>query len=271
MSDIQYEQDGAIALITLNAPERMNTYNVAMHHALHDAIAQADIDNSVRVIVVTGAGRAFCAGADISQGFAGAGFANAAPKLDGIDRDYGGILNLRIFECDTPIIAAVNGVAVGIGATMLLPMDIKIVSSKAKFAFPFTRRGIVYDGAASWFLPRIVGFSRAQEWGLTGRIILPDEAKAAGMIHEVVEPEQVMTRAMALAHDIAVNVSPESAAQNKRLLRESLLGGGDYSGGPMRSHMLESERLTHHFKSADCIEGVTAFFEKRAPQFKDRG
>ena len=270
MSDVQYKQDGAIALITLDAPERMNSYNVAMHHALHDAIVKADTDNSVRVIVVTGAGRAFCAGADISQGFAAAGFAEEAPKLDGIDRDYGGMLNLRIFECDTPIIAAVNGVAVGIGATMLLPMDIKIVSSKAKFAFPFTRRGIVYDGAASWFLPRIVGFSRAQEWGLTGRIILPEEAKSAGMIHEIVEPDAVLDRAMELARDMAVNVAPESAAQNKRLMRESLLGGGEYGGGPMRSHMKESEILSRHFVSEDCIEGVTAFLQKRPPKFNDR-
>ncbi len=270
MNTVLYERDGAIALITLNRPDQMNSYNVALHNDLYAAIETADADKSVRVIVITGAGRAFCAGADISGGFGGAGFAETAPKIDGISRDYGGMMNLRIFECDTPIIAAVNGVAVGIGATMLLPMDIKIVSSKAKFAFPFTRRGIAYDGAASWFLPRIVGFSRAQEWAITGRLILPDEALAAGMIHQIAEPEDVLTRAMDLARDLAVNISPESAAQNKRLLREAMLGGGEYGGGPMRSHMLESEQLERLFVSEDCTEGVKSFLEKRAPKFNDR-
>lgn len=270
MSEVLYAQDGAIAVITLNRPEKMNAYNVALHTALHDAIDKADRDNSVRVMVITGAGKAFCAGADISQGFTGGGLSTGAPVLDGIDRDYGGILNLRTFEADTPIIAAVNGVAVGIGATMLLPMDIKIVSSKAKFAFPFGRRGIVYDGAASWFLPRIVGMTRAQEWVLTGRLILPDEALSAGMISQIVEPEDVLNTAMDLARDLATNVSPESAAHNKQLLRQSLLGGGEYGGGPMRAHMAESERLTRMFTAHDCHEGVQAFLEKRAPKFKDR-
>lgn len=270
MTVITYAQTGAIAVITLNRPEKMNAYNVELHTQLHDAIDKADRDNSVRVMVVTGAGKAFCAGADISQGFTGGGFAAGAPVLDGIERDYGGILNLRTFECDTPIIAAVNGVAVGIGATMLLPMDIKIVSSKAKFAFPFSRRGIVYDGAASWFLPRIVGVSRAQEWVLTGRLILPDEALAAGMINQIVEPEDVLKTAMALAEDMAVNVSPESAAHIKQLAREALLNGPEYGGGPMRAHMAESERLMKMFPAHDCVEGVQAFLEKRAPKFKDR-
>ena len=270
MSILKYEQDGAVVLITLNRPEHMNSYNVPMHHAIYEAIEKADKDNSVRAIVVTGAGRAFCAGADISQGFTKIGFDQNPPQIDGIDRDFGGMLNLRIFECDTPIIAAVNGSAVGIGATMLLPMDIKVASKKAKFAFPFTRRGIVYDGAASWFLPRIVGLSRAQEWGLTGRIILAPEAQAAGMLHELTEPEDVLTRAMEIANDIAANVSPESAAHNKQLLRASMLNGPEYGGGPMRAHMMESERLMKMFKAHDCIEGVKSFLEKRAPEFKDR-
>lgn len=270
MENVIYEQDGAVVTLTLYRPEQMNSYNVALHNDLYAAIDKADLDKSVRVIVVTGAGRAFCAGADISEGFEAIGFDKDAPQIDGIDRDYGGMLNLRIFECDTPIIAAVNGHAVGIGSTMLLPMDLKIASSKAKFAFPFTRRGIVYDGAASWFLPRIVGFTRAQDWGLTGRIILADEALRAGMLTEVVEPDKVLPRAMALAHDIAVNVSPESAAHNKQLLRASMLGGPEYGGGPMRNHMMESERLMKMFGAHDCQEGVKAFLEKRAPRFKDR-
>lgn len=270
MSLVIYEKKGAIALLTLNKPERMNSYDVPMHDAIFEAVAKADADNSVRVIVITGAGRAFCAGADISDGFEGIGTNAKAPTLDGIDRDLGGILNLHLFECDTPIIAAVNGAAVGIGATMLLPMDIKVVSKKAKFAFPFSRRGISYDGAASFFLPRIVGLSRAQEWALTGRIILADEAKSAGMVHEVVEPEEVLSRAMEIATDIAENVSPESAARNKQLLRASMYSGPEYDGTAMRAHMMESKSLMKMFNSDDCQEGVQAFFDKRAPKFKDR-
>lgn len=270
MENVIYEQDGAIAVITLNRPEHMNSYNVPLHDALLAAIDKADNDRSVRVIVVTGAGRAFCAGADISEGFGAIGFDQDTLEVDGIPRDRGGVLNLRIFECDTPVIAAVNGHAVGIGSTMLLPMDIKIASSKAKFAFPFTRRGIVYDGVASWFLPRIVGLTRAQNWALTGRIILADEALNAGMLSEVVEPESVLPRAMEIARDIAVNVSPESAALNKQLVREGLLNGPEYGGGPMRNHMMESKHLAKLFHEHDCIEGVNAFLEKRDPKFKDR-
>lgn len=271
MSTVKYEVENKIAVITLNRPEMMNAYNVELHKELLAAIVKADEDKSVRVMVVTGAGKMFCAGADISMGFAGGGLANEEQVLDGIGRDFGGMLNLRIFECDTPIIAAVNGHAVGIGATMLLPMDIKIVSSKTKFAFPFGRRGIVFDGAASFFLPRIVGLSKAQEWIIKGDKITADEALSAGMISEVVEPEDVLTRAMELAQDIAVNVSPESSALNKQLIRASVYGDTRYGSPAMSAHMAESKELMERFQSDDCREGVTAFFEKRSPEFKDRG
>lgn len=267
MSVLKYEQDGAIVTLTLNRPEKMNAYNGDMHFALLEAFDKADNDPSVRVIVITGSGKAFCAGADISQGFGGV--SGEAPIIDGVSRDYGGMLNLRIFECDTPIIAAINGAAVGVGATMLLPMDIKIASTKSKFAFPFGRRGIVFDGAASFFLPRIVGLTKAQEWILKGDIILADEALSAGMLSEVVETEEVLPRAMALAKDIAQNVSPQSAAINKQLLRASMYGGGKYGDPAMNAHMLESAHLERRFVSPDCMEGVKSFLEKRAPQFED--
>jgi len=270
MSTVKYERDGAIAIITLNRPDAMNAYSVALHHDLYAAIEKADMDNSVRAMVITGAGRAFCAGADISDGFSGGGFDQAPPVLDGVTRDFGGMLNIRLFECDTPVIAAVNGAAIGIGSTMLLPMDIKIASSKAKFAFPFGRRGIVFDGAASFFLPRIVGLSKCQEWILKGDYISAQEALTAGMLSEVVEPDQVFPRAMELAGDIAVNVSPTSVARNKRLIRASMYGGGIYGDPAMNAHMLESADLAKMFTAHDCTEGVTAFLEKRAPKFKDR-
>ena len=230
----------------------------------------ADADPSVRVIVITGAGRAFCAGADISGGFASAGVDKVPEMHEGEMRDAGGILNLAVFECDTPIIAAVNGAAVGIGATMLCPMDIRIGSNRAKYAFPFARRGIACDGAASWFLPRLVGFAKANEWILKAGFIRADELQQAGFFSEICEPEEVLPRALELARDIAVNCSPTSTANNKRLLRASMLGGGTLGDAPFELHMMESKMLNKAFVSPDCAEGVKSFLEKRAPQFKDR-
>lgn len=265
-------QDG-VRLITLNRPEKMNAYNVALHKALHDAIDAADHDPKARVIVITGAGKAFCAGADISEGFTGAGLAEAPPQIDGMNRDYGGILALRIYHCDTPIIAAINGVAVGIGATMTLPMDIKILSNKARMGFPFARRGIVFDAASSWFLPRMVGFAKAQEWIAKGEIFTAQTAFDAGLVSELAAPEDVLPRAMEIAKDIAQNCSPESTARNKQLMRASQMNSFDYGSGPqtgpMGAHMAESAILQKAFVSHDCLEGVQAFLEKRAPKFAD--
>ncbi len=263
-------QTPSVMLLTLNRPEAMNSYNMALHTAMLDAIQSADADPSVRVIVITGAGRAFCAGADISEGFASSGVDNVPEMHEGVMRDAGGILNLAVFECDTPIIAAVNGAAVGIGATMLCPMDIRIASKKSKFAFPFARRGIVCDGAASWFLPRLVGFAKANEWILKASILTADELHKGGFLSEVCEPEEVLPRALDLGRDIAVNCSPTSTANNKRLLRASMLGGGTLGDAPFGLHMMESEMLAKAFVSEDCAEGVQSFLEKRPPQFKDR-
>ncbi len=267
---ILVKDDGAVRIITLNRPEKMNAYNVTLHNALNDAIIEADKDNIVRVIVITGAGKAFCAGADISQGFGGAGLADAAVVLDGVERDFGGILALTIFECDTPIIAAINGVAVGIGATMTLPMDIKIASETMRMGFPFARRGIVFDAASSWFLPRIIGWAKAQELIVRGHIFGAEDALSMGLVSEVLPQAQVLPRAMELAQDIAANCSPTSMANNKRLLRASQLNTNPFGGGAMGAHMAESVLLTEAFKSADCKEGVKAFLEKRPAQFPAR-
>ena len=266
------EQVPSIALLTMNKAESMNSYNMELHSALLETIQAADKDLSVRVIVVTGAGRAFCAGADISGGFGGANLDSGmgVEAVNGVNRDAGGILNLAIFECDTPIIAAINGAAVGIGATMTLAMDLRIASKKSKFAFPFARRGIVFDGAASWFLPRLVGFAKANEWILKGQIMMAQELYDGGLISELCEPEDVLPRSLEVARDIAVNCSPTSVSNNKQLLRASMLAHGSLDDAPYNMHIMESAMLQKAFVSADCAEGVQSFLEKRAPKFKDR-
>jgi enoyl-CoA hydratase/carnithine racemase len=259
-------ETASIAILTLNRPDSMNSFNIQMCEELIEAYKALDEDNSVRVIVVTGAGHAFCAGADISQGF---GTVAGATIHNGIARDRGGELVLSMFDCKTPIIAAVNGHAVGVGATMLLPMDLRIASSKAKFAFPFARRGIMFDGASSWFLPRLVGFAKTQEWILKGDILKADDLYRAGLVSEIKEPEDVLSYSLSIARDIAKNCSPTSTIQNKRLLKASMLGFGAMDEAPFKAHMEESALLEKAFLSEDCREGVMAFFEKRDPSFND--
>ncbi len=263
-------ENAAVAILTLNRPEAMNSFNLAMHRELQQAYADLDADSSVRVIVVTGAGRAFCAGADISSGFDGAGLSTAPTMHEDVARDAGGELVLDMFKVETPIIGAINGHAVGIGATMTMPMDLRICSEKTKWAFPFARRGIVFDGAASWFLPRLVGWAKANEWILKADIIKADEMYRAGYVSEVHPPEAVLPKALDLARDIAANCSPTSTASNKRLLRNSMMGYGLLEEAAFTAHIEESKLLNAAFVSEDCQEGVKAFLEKRAPKFSDR-
>lgn len=263
-------KDSSVAILTLNRPDALNSFNTTMFRELQAAYKELDVDSSVRVIVVTGAGRAFCAGADISDGFGSAGLSVEPTFHEGVSRDAGGELVLDMFKVDTPIIGAINGHAVGVGATMTMAMDIRICSEKTKWAFPFARRGIVFDGAASWFLPRLVGWAKANEWILKADVISPDEMYRAGYVSEVQAPEKVLPRALDLARDIAQNCSPTSTANNKRLLRNSMMGYGVLEEAAFMAHIEESKYLNKAFVSEDCEEGVRAFLEKRAPQFADR-
>ncbi len=263
-------ENSAVAILTLNRPEAMNSFNFLMHRELQRAYKELDADSSVRVIVVTGAGRAFCAGADISNGFSSAGLDTAPTIHEGVSRDAGGELVLDMFKIDTPIIGAINGHAVGIGATMTMAMDLRICSEKTKWAFPFARRGIVFDGAASWFLPRLVGWAKANEWILKADVISPDEMYRAGYVSEIHPTDAVLARAVELARDIAANCSPTSTANNKRLLRNSMMGYGLLDEAAFTAHIEESKLLNAAFISEDCQEGVKAFLEKRAPIFADR-
>lgn len=259
-----------IVTLTMSRPEAMNSFNIGQFHAMLKGFQAVAADKTVRCAVLTGEGRAFCAGADISDGFGSSGFQTDIESVDGVPRDTGGQLNIAISKVNVPIIAAMNGSAVGIGLTMVLPCDIRIAARKAKYAFPFTRRGIVFDGAASFFLPKLVGFSKATQWSLTGSYIDPEDGLQSGLFSELHDNADVLPRAMDLARDIAVNCSPEAVAQNKRLLRATMLGHGALSGGPFAAHMEESELLEAAFISPDCEEGVRAFLEKREPKFADR-
>ncbi len=262
--------NSSVAILTLNRPEAMNSFNTVMFRELQRAYAELDADPTIRIIVVTGAGRAFCAGADISDGFGSAGLSQEPSVHEGVVRDAGGELVLDMFKIDTPIIGAINGHAVGIGATMTMAMDIRICSEKTKWAFPFARRGIVFDGAASWFLPRLVGWAKANEWILKADIISPDEMYRAGYVSEIHPPDAVLNRTLEVARDIAKNCSPTSTANNKRLLRDSMMGYGVLENAAFMSHIAESRYLNEAFVGADCEEGVRAFLEKRAPNFADR-
>ena len=258
-TEIAYEVAEQVATITLDRPDRMNAFTPTMMRELVDAFDRVDADDDVRVAIVTGRGRAFCAGADLGGGGstfdATAGGAKTRPE---VPRDMGGRLTLRIFECTKPVIAAMNGSAVGIGVTMTLPMDIRILSDRAKVGFVFASRGITPEAASSWFLPRIVGISQALEWCLTARVFGAEEALAGGLVRSIHPADEVLDVARGLAAEIATNAAPVSAALTRRLLWRML--GADH---PMEAHKLDSRAIFSTGRSADAREGVTAFLEKR--------
>jgi enoyl-CoA hydratase/carnithine racemase len=273
---IKYEVQDNILTITLNRPEKMNAFTHVMMDELIAAFDAADADDDVRAIIVTGAGRAFCAGADLSKG--GESFDRAARPdrktaplrpngevewSDDAVRDGGGRVALRIFKSLKPVIGAINGAAVGIGVTMQLPMDIRLASVDAKFGFVFARRGIVNEAASSWFLPRIVGISQALEWCYSGRVFSAQEALSGRLVSKLLPADELLPAARALAREIVDNTAPVSIA----LIRQTMwrmLGADD----PMEAHKIDSRGIYSRGASADVREGVMSFLEKRPAQFK---
>ncbi|MGO4715186.1 crotonase/enoyl-CoA hydratase family protein [Bradyrhizobium sp. 2TAF24] len=275
---IKYDVEDNILTITLNRPDKLNAYTHTMQSEMIDAFDRADADDNVRAIIVTGAGRAFCAGADLSAG--GDTFDRAARAdrktaplrpngevewSDDAVRDGGGRLTLRIFKCLKPVIAAVNGPAVGIGLTMQLAMDIRIAADNARFGFVFGRRGIVPEACSSWFLPRIVGISQALEWTYSGRVFQAREALAGRLVSRVVPPEELLPTARDIARDIADNSAPVSIALIRQMMWR-MLGADD----PMEAHKIDSRGIYARGASNDVREGVTAFLEKRPAAFTDK-
>lgn len=263
---IRYGVADRVATIELYRPERLNAFTGTMMRELITAFDLVDADDDVAAVIVTGSGRAFCAGADLGGGggtFAGPDLSEDAGEQ--VRRDGGGTVSLRIFDCTKPVIAAINGPAVGVGITMTLPMDVRMASTDAKMGFVFVRRGIVPEACSSWFLPRIVGISRAQEWVATGRVFGAEEALAGGLVRSLHTPDRLLDDARALALEIADNAAPVSVALARRMLWR-MLGAAH----PMDAHRADSRGMQVRGASADATEGVTSFLEKRPPRFVDR-
>lgn len=256
---IIYDVDDSILTLTLNRPEKLNAFNVTMMNEMIDALDKADADDNVKAIIVTGAGRAFCAGADLARG--GETFDHDA-QGGGMKRDGGGLLTLRIFECMKPIISACNGPAVGVGVTMQCAMDIRLASDNAKYGFVFAKRGIVPEACSSWFLPRIVGVSTALEWAYSGRIFEAGEALERRLVRSVHKPDDLLPAARDLAHEFAEQTSSVSNAMIRQMMWKML--GADH---PMEAHKIDSRGVYFTGRSNDAKEGVQSFLEKRPAEF----
>jgi enoyl-CoA hydratase/carnithine racemase len=261
---IRYEVADQVLTITMNRPDRLNAWTPTMLQELLQAFDLADEDDGVRVVIVTGAGRGFCAGADLEAGGSTFDYRERGVE-DEVPRDGGGQFALRVFASKKPVIAAINGPAVGVGATMTLPMDIRLAAEGAKIGFVFTRRGIVPEAASSWFLPRVVGISRAVEWAATGRVFGAQEALDGGLVRSLHAPDELLDAARSLAREIVENTAPVSVALARRLMWDML--GAEH---PMVAHRADSRAMLARGQSADVREGVTSFLEKRPPTFPDR-
>lgn len=251
-----------IAVVRLNRPDRRNALTRHTAAALCDTIDTLDREDGVRALIITGSGTTFSAGADLSGG--GDTFNRAASSSAG-RRDYGGLIALRLFACTKPVVGAINGDAAGLGATMTLPMDVRFAAEGARFVFPFTRRGIVPEACSTWFLPRLVGVSKALEWTLGGAPVSALEAQAAGLVRSVCRPDDLLEVALQTARDLTERSSPLSVAVTRQLLWQGLT-----LAHPMEAHRRESVLVQHLGKGPDAFEGVSSFLEKRAPQFSSR-
>ena len=262
MEFLKYAVENGIALLTLNRPEQLNAVHSDMINEMITVINEADLDDTVRVVIVTGAGRAYCAGADLSSG--GSRWDNKKDNVPIADhRDGGGKVALAIFKCRKPFIAAINGPAVGFGITMTLPMDIRVVAEDAKVGFVFTRRGVVPEACSTWFLPRIVGISKATEFTYTGRIFRAKDEANSGLFNHIVPKDEVLPKAMEIAREIVENAAPVAVSLTKAMLWHGL-GEDD----PQSAHLIDSRCFYVVGASADVYEGVQSFFEKRPPKFK---
>jgi enoyl-CoA hydratase/carnithine racemase len=267
---ILYAVEDGVATITLNRPDKLNAFNTQMMKDLIAAFDETDGDDNVRAVIVTGAGRAFCAGADLSAG--GATFDydkrsaedNDARTREGVQRDGGGLLTLRIFDSLKPVISACNGAAVGVGVTMQLAMDIRLASDTARYGFVFARRGINPEACSSWFLPRLVGVQTALEWCYTGRLFPAQEAAEKGLVRSVHAPDDLLPAARAIAREIADNTAPVSVAITRQLIWR--MAGASH---PMEAHKADSRGIQARGRAADAREGVTSFLEKRPPNYPD--
>jgi enoyl-CoA hydratase/carnithine racemase len=268
-TQILYDVADGIATITLNRPDKMNAFTGTMMSEMIDAFDQIDADDDVRAVIVTGQGdRAFCAGADLTPEGGGQVFANRGEVESLSDervRDGGGLLTLRIYECKKPVIAAINGAAVGVGVTMQLPMDIRLASETARFGFVFAKRGIVPEAASSWFLPRLVGYQQALEWCMTGRIFDAQEALKGGLVRSVHPADQLLAEARKLAREIADNTAPVSIAMTRHMLWRNAS-----QMHPMEAHKIDSRAIYRRSRSGDAVEGISSFLEKRPPNYPDK-
>jgi len=264
--DILYEVSDGIATITLNRPDKLNAFTGRMMHEIISALDITDADDDVKVVIFTGAGRAYCAGADLSSG--GETFAKGGSDVltkQGVPRDGGGLVSLRIFNSKKPVIGVINGPAVGVGVTMTLPMDFRLASDTAKFGFVFAKRGIVPEACSSYFLPRLVGISKATEWVYTGRVFGADEALSGGLVRSVHSGDDLMKTAREIAREIADNTAPVSVAMSRRMLWQML--GASH---PMEAHRADSRGIMERGRSADSKEGVVSFLEKRSAVYPDK-
>ncbi len=264
--DIIYDVSEGIATITLNRPDKMNAFTGRMMHEIITALDLSDADDNVKAVIFTGAGRAFCAGADLSSG--GATFSKGGSDIQtkqGVPRDGGGMVSLRIFNSLKPVIGAINGAAVGVGVTMTLPMDIRVASDGAKFGFVFAKRGILPEACSSYFLPRLVGIQQATEWVFTGRVFSAEEALNGRLVRSIHPGDELLAVARDIAREIADNTAPVSVALSRQMLWRMM--GASH---PMDAHAVESRGISARGRSADSKEGVTSFLEKRAAVYPDR-